>query len=83
MERGELVDQGNGWSHMLGELRSDKCDFIAGNPQKKYTYCKSISKPLTVYFIYLFLLKGGFFPDHEVHADFGPVYPIFQDRYTW
>lgn len=55
MERGEIIEYGVGWSHLLGQIRNGDCDFIV----------------------------GGFFPDHEVHNDFGPTFPIFQDRHTW
>lgn len=26
---------------------------------------------------------GGFFPDHDVHDDFGVTNTYFQDTYTW
>lgn len=55
MERGEIIDTGVGWSHLLEKIRNDECDFIV----------------------------GAFFPDHEVYADFGPTFPIFQNEYTW
>lgn len=30
MERGEIIDTGVGWSHLLGKIRRDECDFIVG-----------------------------------------------------
>lgn len=54
LDRGEPNEDG-GWSDLLGEVRRDSCDIIA----------------------------GGFFPDHEVHADFAATEFYLQDFYTF
>lgn len=54
MERGEPLRNGT-WSHILGMVRNDECDFAV----------------------------GGFFPDYDVHDDFGVTGTYLQDSYTW
>lgn len=52
--RGEPFGNGS-WSHLLGMLRNDQCDFVV----------------------------GGFFPDFDVHNDFGVTTSYLQDSFTW
>uniref|UniRef100_A0A336M0W3 CSON009771 protein n=1 Tax=Culicoides sonorensis TaxID=179676 RepID=A0A336M0W3_CULSO len=41
MERGEIINSSIGWSHMLGKIRNDECDFIIGAFFPDYEVCIS------------------------------------------